>query len=707
MTIMRSWLAVPVLVLMASGICLGAAEEASVEKNPLLEAWKTPFGVPPFAEIREAHYMPAFQAAMAEQAAEIEAIVGTEEPPTFENTLVALDESGRTLVRVSNTFYNLNSAHTNEEMQAIAKEVAPLLSRHRDDIKLNEKLFQRIEAVEAQKAELSLSREQERLLEEHYERFVRGGANLKGEAREQLRAINEELSVLTLKFGENILEETNAFEMVLDAEAELAGLPDGVVAAAAEAAKERGHTDKWVFTLHKPSWIPFLQYSERRDLREKLYTGVMNMGNNGNERDNKVILRQIAALRVKKANLLGFPTHAHFKLDNNMAENPENVYKLLDQIWAPALKVAKNEVAEMQELVEADGHDFKLATWDWWYYAEKLRMAKYDLDEEELRPYFKLENVIDGVFTVATKLWGLQFTERKDLPTYHPDVKAFEVKEADGSHIGILYTDYFPRASKRGGAWMSAFRKQARVDGRKITPVIYNVGNFSKPTGDKPSLISIDEVLTLFHEFGHALHGLLADTTYVGLSGTDVSIDFVELPSQIMENWAFEPEVLALYAKHYETGKVIPAELVEKLEKAQHFNQGFKTVEYLAASYLDLNWHTLTKAEAPDVEKFETASMERIGLISEIIPRYRTTYFRHIFSSMYSAGYYSYIWAEVLDKDAFQAFKDAGIFNRKTAASFRENILSRGKTEDAMVLYKKFRGTEPNIEPLLAKRGLI
>lgn len=695
-----------ILVLMASGICLGAAEEETVKTNPLLTEWKTPFGVPPFPLITEEHYIPAFKAGMEEQAAEIEAIASNPEPPTFANTLVALDESGQLLSRVSMTFYNLNSANTNDEMQAIAKEVAPLLSRHGDDIKLNEDLFRRIKAVEAKKGELTLTREQEKLLEKFYNDFVRGGANLGDEAKEAFRAINEELSVLTLKFGENILKETNNFEMVLDKEEDLAGLPEGAISAAAAAAKERGHEDKWVITLHKPSWIPFLQYSQRRDLREKIYTAVMMMGNNGNAEDNKEVLSRIAVLRVKRANLLGFPTYAHFKLDVNMAEKPENVYKLLDQIWAPALKVAKQEVAEMQELIEADGLDFKLATWDWWYYAEKLRKAKYDLDEEELRPYFKLENVIDGVFAVATKLWGLQFTERTDIPKYHEDVKVFEVKEADGSHIGILYTDYYPRASKRGGAWMSAFRKQARIDGKKITPVIYNVGNFSKPTADKPSLISIDEVLTMFHEFGHALHGLLADTTYEGLSGTDVAIDFVELPSQIMENWAFEPEVLALYARHYETGKTIPEELVDKLEKARHFNQGFKTVEYLAACYLDLDWHTLTEAKAPDVLKFEQASMDRLGLIPEIIPRYRTTYFRHIFSSMYSAGYYSYVWAEVLDADAFQAFKDAGIFNKKTAASFRANILSRGKTDDAMVLYKRFRGAEPSIEPLLAKRGL-
>jgi peptidyl-dipeptidase Dcp len=695
-----------ILVLLASGISLGAAEEATVKTNPLLTEWKTPFGVPPFPQIKEEHFMPAFLVGMEEQAAEIDAIASNPEPPTFENTLVALDQSGQLLSRVSKTFYNLNSANTNEKMQAIAKEVAPLLSRHRDDIRLNAELFQRIKAVEAKQGELKLNREQERLLEENYDSFVRGGANLEGEAKKKMRAINEELSLLTLKFGENILEETNSYELVLDRSEDLAGLPAGVIEAAAEAAKERGHEGKWVITLHKPSWIPFLQYSQRRDLRERIYTAVMMVGNNCNAQDNKEILSKIAMLRLKKANLLGFHSYADFVLDVNMAENPENVYKLLDQIWAPALKVATKDRAEMQKLIAADGHDYKLASWDWWHYAEKLRKARYDLDEEELRPYFKLENVIDGVFGVATKLWGLKFVERNDIPTYHEDVKVFEVQEADGTHIGVLYTDYFPRASKRGGAWMNAFRKESRIDGVKITPVISNVGNLSKPTADKPSLLSTDEVSTLFHEFGHALHGLLSDITYEGLSGTDVAIDFVELPSQIMENWAFQPEVLAMYARHYETGKVIPQELVEKLTKARHFNQGFKTVEYLAACYLDMDWHTLTKAKAPDVLKFEKTSMDRLGLIPEIIPRYRTTYFRHIFSSMYSAGYYSYVWAEVLDADAFQAFKKAGIFDKKTAASFRTNVLAKGKADDAMVLYKKFRGAEPSIEPLLAKRGL-
>jgi peptidyl-dipeptidase Dcp len=441
-------------------------------------------------------------------------------------------------------------------------------------------------------------------------------------------------------------------------------------------------------------------------LREKIYRAYFNRGNNDDEFDNKAIASRIAALRVKRANLLGYPTHAHFVLELNMAKVPGNVYDLLNRLWEPALKIAKKEAEEMQAIIDAERGGFKLQSWDWWYYAEKLKKAKYALDDELLRPYFKLENVIDGVFTVAANLYGLQFEERTDIPTYHEDVKVFEVKEDDGSHVGILYTDYFPRSSKRGGAWMNSLRKQSKIKGMNITPVIFNVGNFSKPTADKPSLISLEEVSTMFHEFGHALHGLLSDCTYETLSGTSVPRDFVELPSQIMENWALHPEVLKMYAKHYETGEPIPDDLIEKIKNAGHFNQGFATVEYLAASFLDMDWHTLTEAEEKDIWEFENASMEKIGLIPEIIPRYRTPYFRHIFAGGYSSGYYSYIWAEVLDADAFEAFKEAGLFDRETAQSFRENILAKGGTEDPMTMYINFRGAEPKVEPLLKKRGL-
>jgi peptidyl-dipeptidase Dcp len=691
------------LLLFIAGLLCSCLKQ---EENPLLGEFDTPFQVPPFDKIQEEHYLPAFKEGMEQQNMEIEAIVNNPETPTFENTIEAMEGTGSLLRRVGNVFGVLNGSMTNDNMQKIAKEVAPLESKHEDGIRLNEKLFQRIKAVYEQKDKLDLTTEQNTLLEKYYKDFVRSGANLDEEKKAKLKEINQELSVLTVKFGENVLKENNRFEMVIDKEEDLAGLPQAVITGAAEAAKERGHEGKWVFTIHKPSMIPFLQYSEMRDLREKIFKAYINKGNNNDELDNKAILSKIAALRVERANLLGYKTHADYVLENNMAKNPENVYKFLDQLWKPALKMAKREAKELQEMIHKEGHDFKLQPWDWWYYAEKLKKAKYALDEEMLRPYFKLENVREGAFSVASKLYGIQFIERTDIPKYHKDAKVFEVKEADGSHIGILYTDYFPRASKRGGAWMNSFRKQSRLHGKDIYPVITNNGNFSKPTGDKPALISSEEVSTLFHEFGHALHGLLSDCTYNRLSGTSVPRDFVELPSQIMENWVFEPEVLKMYARDYKTGEVIPQELIDKLKKASQFNQGFATVEYLAASYLDMDWHTLAEAKELDVDKFETESLNKIGLIPEIIVRYKSPYFNHIFSGGYSSGYYSYIWAEVLDADAFEAFKETSLFDQKTAQAFRENVLKRGGTEDPMVLYKRFRGAEPTVEPLLKKRGL-
>lgn len=686
--------------------CSMIKKEPLKDQNPFLFEYNTPFKVPPFNKIKEKHYLPAFKEGIKQEQEEIEVIANNSEAPTFENTIEAMEGSGALLTRVNDVFYNLTSAHTNDELQDIAKEVAPLLSRHQDDIILNDKLFQRVKVVYAQKDGLNLTVEQNTLLEKYYKDFVRGGANLDEENKAELREINEELSLLTLKFGENILGENNAFELVIENEADLAGLPEAAIIGAAEAAEERGHEDKWVFTIHKPSMIPFLQYSEKRDLREKIFKAYINKGDNNNELDNKEILSRIAALRVEKANLLGYKTHADFVLEKNMAKKPEKVYDFLSQLWKPALAKAEKEAEELQKMIDKDGKDFKLEAWDWWYYAEKLKKAKYALDDETLRPYFKLENVRNGAFTVANKLFGITFEEITDIPKYHQEVKVFEVKEADGSHIGLLYTDYHPRASKRGGAWMSSYRKQSRLGGREVTPVITNVCNLSKPTGDKPALLSFEEVSTLFHEFGHALHGLLSNSTYQRLSGTAVPRDFVELHSQIMENWAAEPEVLKEYARHYLTGEPIPDELIEKIIKARHFNQGFETVEYLAASYLDMDWHTLTEAGELDPLEFENASLGKIGLVPEIVVRYRSTYFRHIFSGGYSSGYYSYIWAEVLDADAFQAFKEAGIFDQKTARAFRENILAAGGTEDPMTLYKRFRGAEPQIDALLKRRGL-
>ncbi len=690
--------------------CSKESEEEPLETalfNPFFEEWETPFGVPPFEQIKEEHYMPAFEEGMKQQKLEIEAIVNNSDPPTFENTVEALDRTGDLLTKVENVFNNLTSAHTNSELQEVEAKVKPLMAQHNDDINLNENLFRRIKAVYNQKEILGLNPEQSMLLEKTYQEFVRGGANLGDEKKFRFREINEELSVLSVKFDKNVLDETNIFDLVIEKEEDLAGLPPSVITAASEAAEERGHDGKWVITLHKPSFIPFLQYSEKRSLREKVFKAFANLCNNDNEFDNKKIVSRTAALRTERAHLLGYQTHADFILQENMAKDADRVYAFLEQIWKPALAKAKEEARELQAMIEKEGGDFKLRPWDWWFYAEKVKKAKYDLDDSTLRPYFKLENVRQGAFEVANKLWGITFHELEDMPKYHQDVRVLEVRDADGSHIGILYVDYFPRASKQGGAWMNAYREQFRVNGKDIRPVIVNVGNFTKPTADTPSLISFDHALTLFHELGHALHGLLSDCTYEKLSGTNVSRDFVELPSQIMENWASAPEVIKSYARHYETGEPIPDELLEKIKKSSHFNQGFATVEYLASSFLDMDWHTLSQAKEMDCAEFEIASMEKIGLIPEIIPRWRSTYFGHIFAGGYSSGYYSYIWAEVLDSDAFEAFKETGLFDRETAHSFRENILERGGTEDPMILYLRFRGSEPEIEPLLKKRGLL
>ncbi len=685
--------------------CSSGGQEKAVGENPFFSDYDTPFNVPSFEKIKAEHYMPAFKEGMKREQEEIAAIVNNPDAPTFANTLVALDNCGVMLSEVGGVFNNLKSADTSDDLQKIAKEVTPLLSKHRDDIKLNEKLFQRIKTVYEQKDQLKLSAEQLALLDKKYKEFVRGGANLKPEQKETLRELNKELSMLSLKFGENQLHETNAFTLVIDKKDDLSGLPSRVVETAAKAANEAKHPGKWAFTLQKPSMIPFLQFSDKRELREKIYTAYINRCNNDNEWDNKKILAKIAALRVKKANLLGYETHAHYILEKNMAKEPANVFKLLNQLWEASIAQAKKESAALQAIIDKEGGDFKLQPWDWWYYAEKLKKEKYDLDDSALRPYFKLDNVRDGLFMVANRLYGLNFVERLDIPKYHEDAHVFEVQEADGSHVGILYMDFFPRASKQGGAWMNSYRKQSRRGGQKIDPVVTTVLNFTKPTATEPSLLSLEEVTTMFHEFGHALHGLLSGCTYYEISGTAVSRDFVELPSQIMENWATHPEVMKMYAKHYKTGEVIPQELVDKIEKSGLFNQGFILTEYLAAALLDMNYHTLKEPKEVDVPAFESDVLGRIGLIPEIISRYRSTYFRHIFAGGYSSGYYSYIWAEVLDADAFEAFKENGLFDQKTAKALRAHILSKGGSEDPMILYKRFRGSEPSIDPLLKRKG--
>ena len=667
----------------------------------------TPYGTPPFDQIEFADYRPAFLAGMKGQTAEIETIANNTEAPTFENTIVPLDNSGRLLSRVSRVFYGLKSSETNDSIQALAEELSPLLSEHSDNIYLNEMLFNRIKTVHDDTTGLNLTAEQYRLLDDYYKSFVRSGIMLDESDKERLREINKELSALTLRFGSNLLKETNGYKLVINKEADLAGLPEGVITAAADAAKAAGEEGKWVFGLQKPSWLPFLQYSEKRDLREKLYKAMYMRGDNDNENDNKQIINDIVNLRIEKAQMLGFDTHADFILAENMAKTPANVYKLLNEVWEYALAQSKKEATELQALIDAEGGNFKLASWDWWYYAEKLRQQKYALNEEELKPYFKMENVREGVFTVANKLYGLNFKKLDNIAVYNPEVEVYEVTDADGSHLSVFYTDYFPRSGKNAGAWMSSFRGQQVLDGINIRPLIYNVGNFTRPTETTPSLLTLDEVETLFHEFGHALHGMLSDVTYAGLSGTSVSRDFVELPSQIMEHWAFHPDVLKLYARHYQTGEVIPDELIAKIDAASKFNMGFTTAEFVAAALLDMDYHTQREIKKIDVREFEKQSMAKIGLIDEIIPRYRSTYFSHIFSGGYSAGYYAYLWAEVLDADAFQAFVEKGIFDKETARLFRDNVLSKGNTEDPMVLYKKFRGAEPNPIYLLKNRGFI
>jgi len=686
----------------------GSEAQSSAPENPFFKAYNTPFGVPPFHLIKPEHFEPALEEVMKQQAADIAAITAQTAKPTFANTIEALERSGDLLRRVSTVFGNLNGANTSDALQKIAQTMAPRLSKHGDDISLNPALFARVKSVYEQRKSLKLTPEQQQLLEKTYKSFVRSGAALKGEQQDRLRQINADLALLTLKFGQNILAENNAYTLVVDKQEDLSGLPASLVAQAAEEAKKRKLDGKWVFTLHNPSIMPFLQYADNRALREQLFKAYLERCNHNDARDNKQNLAQIVALRAERAGLLGYPSHAAYVLEESMAKTPEKVSELLTQLWTAAQSVTRQEADELQALMNREGKGEKLESWDWRYYAEKLRKEKYALDEEELRPYFALENVRDGIFMLTNRLYGLKFEPLKNVPVYHEEVTAWEVKEADGRHIGVMYMDFHPRPSKRGGAWMTSYRPQQGAGGQKISPVVSIVCNFSRPTPGQPALLNLDEVNTFFHEFGHALHGLLSNVNYRSLSGTAVPRDFVELPSQIMENWSVEPEMLKLYAKHYKTGEVIPDALVKKIKKSSLFNQGFATTEYLAASLLDMAYHTLKPGETPkDVMAFENSAMNKIGLIGQIPPRYRSPYFQHIFAGGYSAGYYSYIWSAVLDADAFEVFKQKGLFDQKSAQSFRKNVLERGGTEEPMLLYKKFRGAEPDIKPLLKRRGLM
>ncbi len=692
------------LCIIAMACNTGTEKKNESPANPFFGAYNTPFDVPPFDKIDTTHYMPAFKEGIRQEKAEIQAIIDNPEKPNFENTIEAYTKTGKFLSRVTRVFYALKSANTNDGLNNIAEEASPLLSVHRDEIALNPNLFKRIKAVYEQKDQLKLDPDQLYLLNNLYEGFVKSGANLTDTEKEKLKTVNKELSLLTLKFGQNLQAETNAYQMFIDNEKDLEGLPQGIRAAGAKAAKEAGQEGKWLFTTHRPSMYPFLTYSKKRNLREKLYKAYINRGNNNNEFDNKKIASDIVKLRLRKANILGYKSHADIVLGNRMAKNAKNVDEFLDKIWWPALEVAKQEVKDMQAIVDAERGKFKIAGWDWWYYAEKVRQAKYNFDEGQIRPYFSLEAVKEGLFYTINQLFGVTMTELTDIPKPHPDAEAFEVKRADGTHLGVMYMDYHPRASKRGGAWCGAYRSYNYNDGNPIQPVMNINCNFTKPTDDVPALLSTNEVTTLFHEFGHGLDGLFSNIRY---QTSFRSRDFTEFPAQIMEHWALEPAVLKVYAKHYETGEVIPDELIEKIQKSSLFNQGFITVEYLAAALLDMAYYSMTEEKDLDIEKFEKEFFAKKKLIPEITSRYRTTYFNHIFASGYSAGYYSYIWSGILDNDGFEAFKETSLFNKELAERYRKTVLAPNGLKDPAEMYRNFRGRDPKIEPLLKSRGLL
>ena len=675
--------------------------------NPFLGKYTTPYGIPPFEQIKVEHYKPAFIKGMEEHKKEIDAIVNNKKTATFENTIAALDRCGELLNKVASVFYGQNSACTSDEMQAVSREISPLLSQHSDDITMNAALFKRVKYVYDHQSEEKLDKEQKKLLEETYKSFVRSGANLSADKQEQLRKLNQEISMLQLTFGQNMLAETNAFQLVIDNKDDLAGLPQNLIASSAEVAKERGLDGKWVFTLHNPSVMPFLQYSDRRELRERMYKGYISRGCQGGKNDSREVVKKLVKARLEKARLMGYEDYASMALDNRMAKTPEAVYELLDQVWKPALAKAKEELADIQEEMKKDGRDFTAEGWDWRYYADRAKRAKYAFDENELRPYLKLENVRDGLFYCANKLYGITLTPIKNVPLPHPEAQAFEVKDAKGKHIAVLFMDFFPRASKRGGAWCGTYRDQTYEKGKKITPVVTIVCNFTKPAAGEPALLTADEASTMFHEFGHALHQFFQDVHYQGIS--NVPRDFVELPSQINEHWCFAPEVLKVYAKHYKTGEIMPQSLVEKMERSQKYGQGFATVEYVAASLLDMDWHVLKSVpDDLDVEDFERQTLVKRGLLSQIPPRYRTTYFNHTMGGGYTAGYYSYMWAEVLEADGFEAFKETSdIFNQDVANRFRTYVLTPGGINDAMDMYVNFRGKKPDTKPLLRNRGLL
>ena len=672
--------------------------------NPFLNDYETPFKIPPFEEIEFAHYEPAFDIGMKEHLKEIEEIANNQQEPTFENTIEAMERSGETLDKVANVFFNLLGSNTNDDMDALAMKISPKLSAHNDSILLNKELFKRIKELFDNKGSFNLTTEQNRLLEETYKRFIRSGANLDNQSMERLTQINSSLSSLSVQFDQNVLKETNSYSMVIENEEDLDGLPAEEIRQASLLADSEGQSGKWVFKPTRVSMYPFLTYSTQRDLREELYNSYIQRGDNDNEYDNKEIIAEMISLRKEKASMMGFDSHSAYVLDNTMAKTPENVNKLLQTIWNPGVEKAKGEVEEMQKLITDEGGNFKLAAWDWWHYSEKLRQEKFDFKEEEVKPYFSEDKVLAGAFDVAQKLFDITFTERNDLPKYRENIRSFIVEDLNKKVIGIFYTDFTLRPNKGGGAWMNTFRSQSKFDG-EIIPIVINVCNFPPENADGVSLLSFEQVETLFHEFGHGLHGLLSDAQYPSLSGTSVTRDYVEFPSQMMENWAREPSVIKTFAKHYETGETIPEDLLNKISAAGTFNEGFATTEYVAAAHLDMAYHT-DQDLIEDIDKFEDETLNDLGLIPEIESRYRSTYFGHIFAGGYSSGYYSYLWTEVLEADAFEAFKDKGLFDKETANKLKKYVYAAGNTDDLMTQYVRFRGKEPEIEPLLKKRGL-
>ncbi|WP_417668775.1 M3 family metallopeptidase [Roseibium sp.] len=675
--------------------------------NPLLNDWSTPFELPPFAEIRPEHFSQAFDTAMTKARAEINAIADNTDAPTFENTIEALEKSGELLSRAARTFYNLTGAHTNAELQAIERDMAPKFAKHGSETFQNEALYQRIATLWEQRDSLALDEERARVLERYHTMFQRAGAGLDAEGKTRMADISQRLASIGTQFAQNILKDEADYKLVLESDEDLAGLPDFLVAAAAEAAKDRGLEGKYVITLSRSSIEPFLQFSSNRPLRETAFKAWSSRGEGDNETDNRDIVAETIDLRAEKAHLLGFDSFAHFKLDDTMAKTPEAVRDLLTKVWTPALKQAKAEEEKLSEMVRSEGGNFKIAPWDWRHYAEKVRKAEYDLDEAELKPYLQLDKIIEAAFDTATRLFGLSFEEKHGLPVYHPDVRVFEVKDRGGNHVGLFLGDYFARASKRSGAWMSAFRTQHRLNG-DVSPIIVNVLNFSKGAPGEATLLTFDDARTLFHEFGHGLHGLLSNVTYPIISGTGVARDFVELPSQLYEHWLSQPEVLSRFAVHYKTGEPMPKTLLDKLLAAENFNQGFATVEYTACALVDLEMHLLDTGKGLDISDYERKTLAAMDMPDAITMRHRVPHFAHAFAGDgYSAGYYSYMWSEVMDADAFGAFEEKGdIFDKETAEKLYKHIYSAGGRPDPEETYKAFRGRGPKIDALLQKRGL-